>query len=40
MTVDQFKQDLHQVAKNVRDFVASLAAVGNTVTITEAAVSG
>jgi hypothetical protein len=27
MTVDQFKQDLHQVAKNVRDLVSSLAAV-------------
>ena len=39
MTIDQLKQDLDQVAQNARDLVSSLAAVGNTINITETAVS-
>ena len=40
MTIDQFQEDLRLVAGNASDLVSCLAAVGNTISVTETAVSG
>jgi hypothetical protein len=40
MTIDQFQDDLRLVAGNASDLVSCLAAVGNTISVTETAVSG
>jgi hypothetical protein len=40
MTVDQLKNDLLLLSVNARDLVSALSALGNSVSVTETAVSG